>query len=283
LPEARAANKARLADPAPARDAHRVRDDELLERADLNFAAWLGEQSRWCAGGERRDTSDGLYVASATRLPAGPFNAAIAVGGAAGRALLDEARAWFAARGRGFTIYVRGARDAALLDACRAAGLAQLGDMPGMVLAEAPPAVAGVELVGDDAGRASFVDVSLAAWEAAGLKPEALRKHFAAPERLRGPDVAMVLARASDGRPLATALALLSHEIAGLYWVGTRPEARGRGLGAAVTVGATRWAFERGARAVVLQASVQGEPIYRRLGFREITRYPWLVAPLSRA
>jgi GNAT superfamily N-acetyltransferase len=96
---------------------------------------------------------------------------------------------------------------------------------------------------------------------------------------MRGPHVAVVLARATDGQPAAAALALLSHGIAGLYWVGTRPDARGHGLGAAVTSAAARWAFDHGARAVILQASEQGESVYRRMGFREITRYPWFLAP----
>ena len=75
---------------------------------------------------------------------------------------------------------------------------------------------------------------------------------------------------------------LFSHGIAGLYWVGTVPESRGRGLGAAVTRTLANHAFERGARAVVLQASPAGEPVYRTLGFREITRYPWFVEPATR-
>ena len=33
----------------------------------------------------------------------------------------------------------------------------------------------------------------------------------------------------------------------------------------------------RGARIAALQASVMGEPIYLRMGYRKITRYPWYV------
>jgi len=256
-----------------------VSDDALIELADLNFAESLREQARWCAAAEQWEANDTLCVASATRLPVGNFNAVIATGATdVSRDLLDRARPWFDARDRGFTVYIRGARDAALLARCRADGLPQIGDMPGMVLEAPPAAVPDIELVTDDAGLATFVEVSIAAWESTGLKPAAFRKHFADPLRLRAPHLSIVLARNPNGHPLATAMALLSHGIAGIYWVGTRPDARGRGLGAAVTAGASRWAFDHGARAVVLQASAQGEPVYRRLGFREITRYPWFAS-----
>ena len=70
---------------------------------------------------------------------------------------------------------------------------------------------------------------------------------------------------------------VLSHGIAGIYWVGITPEARKRGLAEACTRWVGNAAFERGARCVVLQASPQGEPIYRRMGYREICRYGWWV------
>ena len=76
---------------------------------------------------------------------------------------------------------------------------------------------------------------------------------------------------------VAAAIAILSHGIAGLYWVAALPEARGRGLGEACTRLAGNRAFELGARCVILQASAQGEPIYLRMGYREITRYRWFV------
>jgi GNAT superfamily N-acetyltransferase len=263
-----------------------VRASDLVELADRNYAESLREKARWCAAAEAWEQDGLLCVSSATRLPAGPFNAAFATGRSdAGGGFVDRARAWFDARGRGFSIYVRAHQDAALLARCGDDGLQRLADTPVMALETPPAPVAGarVEVVDDDAGRATFVAVSMAAWEPAGLQPAALQKHFAEPARLAGPHLGIVLARGEDGQALATALALLGEGIAGLYWVGTRPEARGRGLGAAVTAAASRWAFDRGARAVILQASAQGEPVYRRLGFRELTRYPWFVATLRRS
>jgi GNAT superfamily N-acetyltransferase len=259
----------------------RVDDAELTWISDLNFAESLREQARWSAGGESADHRGATFAASATRLPAGPFNAAIATTAEAPEDLLARARAWFGARDRGFTVYVRGRRDDALAERCRDEGMAKMGDMPGMVL-EAAPAGAdgadGVEVAVDEDGFRAFVDVSVTAWAAAGLGGDAIRKHFADPERLRLPHVGVVIARGPDGAPAATALAMLSHGIGGIYWVGTVPAARGRGLGGVVTLAAARWAFHRGARFVCLQASPQGEPVYRRLGFREVTRYPWFVA-----
>ena len=73
--------------------------------------------------------------------------------------------------------------------------------------------------------------------------------------------------------PVAAAQVLMSHSIAGVYWVGTVDGARGKGLGDAVTRAVTNRAFELGARFVSLQASAMGEPIYRRMGYREIYRY----------
>jgi hypothetical protein len=66
--------------------------------------------------------------------------------------------------------------------------------------------------------------------------------------------------------------------------VATRPDAQRRGLGDAVTRRAGNEAFVRGAACVVLQASKFGEPVYRRMGYREIARYGWMFmsrAPLA--
>lgn len=70
-----------------------------------------------------------------------------------------------------------------------------------------------------------------------------------------------------NGEPVATATALVSGDICGVYFVFTLPEARKQGIGAAITRHAL---VQSGARTGVLGASPMGEPVYRRLGFETV-------------
>ena len=70
-----------------------------------------------------------------------------------------------------------------------------------------------------------------------------------------------------DDRPAATSLLLLAGGVAGIYWVATSPEARGRGLGRLMTAYPLFQARELGYRAAVLQSSQMAYGMYRKLGF----------------
>jgi predicted GNAT family acetyltransferase len=72
---------------------------------------------------------------------------------------------------------------------------------------------------------------------------------------------------------------IFSPLVAGVYWVGTTSGARKTGLAEACTRYVTNAALEQGARAVTLQASPMGEPIYTRLGYRTFDRLRWYVVP----
>ena len=75
-----------------------------------------------------------------------------------------------------------------------------------------------------------------------------------------------------DGQPVATSQVLLGAGVAGIYQVTCLPEARGRGIGTAVTFAAMDEARRRGYASAILQASDLGHPVYRRLGFRDYGR-----------
>lgn len=81
-----------------------------------------------------------------------------------------------------------------------------------------------------------------------------------------------------DGRAVGTSNLFLGAGVAGVQFVATLPEARGRGLGGAMCLWPLLEARQMGYRIGVLQSSEAGLPVYRRLGFQEVCRvehYYW--------
>ncbi len=71
-----------------------------------------------------------------------------------------------------------------------------------------------------------------------------------------------------DGETLATTTLFLNGETAGIYFVMTVPQARRKGIGAAITLAALKEARTLGYHVGVLGASEAGYPVYERLGFK---------------
>jgi ribosomal protein S18 acetylase RimI-like enzyme len=81
-----------------------------------------------------------------------------------------------------------------------------------------------------------------------------------------------------NGKPVGTSQLFLSEGVAGIYNVTCIPEARGQGIGSAVTLTPLLEAREMGYRIGILQASKQGYNVYRRLGFQDfgnLSLYLW--------
>ena len=73
--------------------------------------------------------------------------------------------------------------------------------------------------------------------------------------------------------PVCTATLFMTPAAAGIYFVSTRPHARRRGFGMAITRHALVEAARLGASSAVLGSSPMGHAVYQRLGFEEVFRY----------
>jgi GNAT superfamily N-acetyltransferase len=198
--------------------------------------------------------------------------------------LVTRAKEFFAARGRGFSIWVRGkeAEDRDLTEAATAAGLQLVYEMPEMVLGapvEELPLSAGVELrrLSAPAQAEEYWRVAMASYASLGFPPEVFsgyRNH----DGLLAENVVAFIAYL-DGEPVSIAMTIVNHGVAGVYWVGSLEQARGRGLGRAVTAAATNAGFALGAELASLQASPMGKPIYEAMGYETLFDYKLLMSP----
>ena len=81
-----------------------------------------------------------------------------------------------------------------------------------------------------------------------------------------------------DGKPVGTSQLFLSQGVAGIYNVTCIPEARGQGVGSAITLVPLLDAREMGYQIGILQASKAGYGVYSRLGFQDfgkLSLYLW--------
>ncbi|MFH8533904.1 GNAT family N-acetyltransferase [Streptomyces tendae] len=161
--------------------------------------------------------------------------------------------------------------DPGVADALAGRGYARIGSMPVMAarLDEVPepplPPGLTVERVNTPESLADYVDGYASSF---GIGTDMRDAVVAAEAGLRTDLGRLVrLVGRVDGRAVATSAVLVGNGVAGLYWIGTDPAHRRRGIGTALTAAAMAVGREEGMSVCTLQASSQGEPVYRRLGF----------------
>lgn len=255
-------------------------------RADLarlghrNLIKFWRESTHWGQTGEFCETDRMLLFATGSSALPGYNGAFRLVPDVAARDLLDASDDFFLSLGRGYSIKVRDTgEDDDLRAGCRQRRMVSFGaGSAAMALSGRPPAHVlppGVDIreVTTEADVAAFIGVNQLAYSSYGTPPEEVEAMFSRPAGLLASRAVVSVVARSDGLPIAAAQTFLSDGIGGIYWVGTVPEMRGRGIGDWVSRAATNTVFDRGGDASILQASPMAEPIYRVMGYETLYRY----------
>jgi GNAT superfamily N-acetyltransferase len=241
--------------------------DELLAAADRNMRlAW---ESLLSIAPQREVTPIAGAVALASGIPISLFNPVFAFERVAEPEALVDA---LCGLDRPFVLYFRDETNPDLGHACASrAELVEHYRPPLMVLTTEPtrspslPDGVSIEEVTPDTLE-GYAHVLAAGF---GMPPELVA--LAAPPAFLELEAFTSYLASLDGAPVATATGFDDgHGTKGIYNVATVPEARGRGIGAAVTAAACRWSA---GDVVVLQSSAEGAPVYERLGFATPDRY----------
>lgn len=254
--------------------------EKLLQLADLNLAEFIREMARWNTTGEILEKGDLLLTRGASRFP--QTNFAFHLSGnpsLCAAQVFDRIHSFYRERQSGFSIHIRKHADTELESICQKNNLLLVSAAPGLMIDQPFSGIkrtTGIIIrpIAEISGVADFASVVIESYQSLGLPPGIGEKIFASPRRLLKPYNYFAVAY-DQGLPVSAAMLVFSPAIAGIYWVGTVPGARGRGLATACVSAVTNEALKRGARLVVLQASKFGDPVYRRMGFTEFTRYPW--------
>jgi ribosomal protein S18 acetylase RimI-like enzyme len=272
--------------------AHDESKAALLELCRLNLIEFARESARWSGGCVVESAGILTYSVRAARAPllAGVHRVDPR---ANAEEVVRRGLALSRSTGRAWSIWARAADPAErdLISAASAAGLKAWPHVPAMVLltpsdpqlelqdVSVRPADPQLELQDVSIRPAStaqdiedFWQVNQSAFRDSGYADE-LPALFGDAQLMLAPHIGVAVARDREARPVGAALALLSHGVAGVYWVGTVPSARRAGIGSACTASVVRSAFASGARAIFLHASSSGYGVYRDLGFEDLTQY----------
>lgn len=243
-------------------------DLDVARSVALNEQELWREMVRW-AGGLVHEQDGLLFVAGPSSYLRVAIRSDEAVGGAEA---VRRAGEFFAASEGDHIVLVREPADVDMADAALAAGYTPAWTERPMALhdpPESPQLTAEIDVRAvSSAGQVlDYGRVVAEANDDPGERERAgLLFHG---QTILAPHIAAFVAYLDDA-PVSCAMTLVSHGVAGVFYVATVESARRRGLGDALTRIAARAGLAMGAQAAWLGASEMGAGLYRRIGFSEL-------------
>jgi hypothetical protein len=249
-----------------------------LKLADQNLAVSMLHRNKNSLHGVSIETDHYIIFNLGIDIMDGHLNGVLCLDHTDPEKLFNEAKSFFSKNNRGFVIWIRDHADLALETYLKEKGYIPLRvpGSTGMLIRrpiEIPETPEGVSI--KKVKCAKEIEDYAAVVRDAFDKTEIVTCEMFSNERILVGDKSGAWVVYRDHRPIAAATTVVSGKAAGIYYVGTVKDERGKGLGAWITAVATNAGFELGADVVVLQASLAGEKVYLSLGYEVITHYRW--------
>ncbi len=252
-------------------------DENLVARAEANFFGTFRMLAELNDDGKVW-TDDGLLVA-ASGVPLRSFNNVFVRRQLQNPvSILSDVFAYLDGRKLPFRLRLREGRDQAAEAAAERHGLHRIRTIPELALdpitVEAKPPPLDIRRVAEVGVLDDHVAVVADGFDMpASLLREVFSSRLVEEATWRG------YVGYAGGRPVAASQLSMTDGVAGIYYVATLEEFRGRGFGEAMTRRAIQDGADAGCDVAVLQASDMGRPIYERMGFRLVAGYKTFVRP----
>lgn len=251
-------------------------DKSISKRADNNLLEAVKTRTAVVKGAEIIENSKYAFFTIGVESEDGHLNGAICLDDDYAEEAFEKSKDYFRALKRSFSFWVRDYENEKL-----EAILLEKGYVPKRKPGSAAMAIYGkitgnqlkpgysVEIVKSESQIRDFTDVISEAFS----KERKVSNHMFSELETLNSDKCIAFLIYKDSVAVASALTVASKDTAGIYWIGVREANRREGLGAYIVETATNAGFERGASAVILQASEVGEKLYKKLGFETFKHY----------
>lgn len=255
-----------------------IMGNQISSMADKNLIQAIKSRAEIVEGADLVQTSKYLLFTIGKDGVDGHLNGAICLDDQYAQETMRAADDYFLNLNRDYIMWVRGDENKELERLLRYSGWSPKRE-PGSAAMMIEQRIEGIELskkyserkVETEAERSDFAKLVAEAFE---KEPELANHMFSDLRTLNSENVSAYLLYEAE-RPVAAALTVVSGAVAGIYWVGVAIDKRGEGLGAYIVKKATNEGFDSGANTVILQASVVGESLYKKLGYNVFKHYRW--------
>lgn len=246
--------------------------------ADINLSKAILHRNKLAKRGKRLLSDEAMIYTLGIDAADGHLNGLLSLGNSKKSGLLDEAIDFFSEEKRDFIVWIRDHLDLELELELKLKGYLPMREpgIAGMMInnpIEKRETPHGYQLKKVESLKA-VSDYAQVVKDAFSKEDDVLDIMYGHIESLMASNISAFVLYKGD-EPVAASMTLVSDCVAGIYYLGTKEGHRGHGIGTYMTTISTNVGFDMGADTVILQASLLGEPIYKKLGYEVITYYRW--------